>query len=159
VAAPTSTVVAVNVALVAPAATVTLAGTAAALLLLASNIAAPPVGAPDVNVTVLVDPVPPVTLDGLTERADREAGRLVWHHCTFAVTVALPFNVNVQVFVLLPRTSRRGAGRNRRSTRRPCGTDVFRQDSACAVQRRLDISDVGEFSYRLRKLQLRSFSR
>jgi hypothetical protein len=46
-----------------PADTVTLAGTVAIeVLLLASVTTAPPVGATDPNVTVPVDPVPPVTL-------------------------------------------------------------------------------------------------
>lgn len=62
---PTATVVAVNVAVVAPAATVTLPGTvAAAVLLLDSETTAPPAGAPLDNVTVPCDVAPPVTLAG-----------------------------------------------------------------------------------------------
>jgi hypothetical protein len=65
--AATDAVVTVNVALVAPAATVTLAGTvAAAVLLLVSVTTAPPAGAALVNVAVPVEPFPPTTLVGLT---------------------------------------------------------------------------------------------
>ena len=75
VALLTAAVAAVNVALVEPEATVTLAGTVAApVLLLDNDTTAPPDGAPDVNVTVPVDAVPPVTLDGLTETAESDAG-------------------------------------------------------------------------------------
>ena len=75
VLAPTATVVAANVALVAAPATVTLAGTlATVVLLLESATTAPPAGAPAVSVTVPVAPLPPVTLDGLTESADSDAG-------------------------------------------------------------------------------------
>jgi hypothetical protein len=75
VLAPTADVVTANVALAAPAATVTLAGAfATAVLLLESATTAPPAGAPEVNVTVPVAPLPPVTLDGLTETADSDAG-------------------------------------------------------------------------------------
>ena len=68
----TGVVVTLNVALVAPAATVTLAGTcAAAVLLLDRATTAPPVGAGPLNVTVPVDEVPPSTDVGfkLTELA------------------------------------------------------------------------------------------
>ena len=66
--------VAANVVVVAPAATVTLGGTAAiVVLLLVSDTTAPPAGAPELSVTVPVDPVPPVTLDGLIEINDNVA--------------------------------------------------------------------------------------
>jgi hypothetical protein len=58
----TGMVVTVNVAVVAPPATATLAGTvAAAVLLLLSVTTTPPVGAGPFSVTVPVDGVPPVT--------------------------------------------------------------------------------------------------
>ena len=61
----TALVVIGNVALVAPAGTVTLAGTAAAAKLLESATVAPPAGAP-LSVTVPCEPAPPVTVDGFT---------------------------------------------------------------------------------------------
>jgi hypothetical protein len=73
--AVTADVATANVAVVAPAATVTLAGTVAAdVLLLDSVTTAPPEGAPVVSVTVPVDPVPPTTLAGLTDTDDSAAG-------------------------------------------------------------------------------------
>jgi hypothetical protein len=64
-------VVTVNVRLVVPAATVTLAGTvAAAVLLLESATTLPPDGAAADSVTVPVDDVPPVTLVGLSDNDD-----------------------------------------------------------------------------------------
>lgn len=72
---PTANVVAVNVALVAPAATVTVAGTvAAAVLLLESVTTAPPDGAPLDNVTVPCELEPPVTLVGFILTLCRLAG-------------------------------------------------------------------------------------
>ena len=69
----TALVLTVNVALVPPAATVTLDGTeATALLLLESAIVAPPAGAAPVSVTVPVeDCMPPTTLVGLSVRDER----------------------------------------------------------------------------------------
>ena len=74
----TELVAAANVALVAPCATVTLAGTVAAdVLLLDSVTCAPPVGAAADNVTVPVDPLPPTTLEGLKLTDDNVAGPVV----------------------------------------------------------------------------------
>ena len=67
VEAVTLLVFTVNVALVAPAATVTLAETvAAAVLSLIREMTAPPVGAGPLRVTVPVEGDPPVTLMGLS---------------------------------------------------------------------------------------------
>ena len=67
---------AVKLAVVAPAATVTLAGTRAAVVLLLESVTtAPPDGAALLNVTVPVeDCVPPVTLVGLSVNADSVTG-------------------------------------------------------------------------------------
>ena len=66
-------VLTVNDALVAPAATVTLEGTLAAVVLLVeSATCAPPDGAGPLNVTVPVEEFPPVTLVGFTESEERE---------------------------------------------------------------------------------------
>ena len=73
--AATALVLTVNVALVAPAATVTLDGTrAAAVLLLESVTVAPPAGAAPLSVTVPVDEFPPVTLVGFSESDERIGG-------------------------------------------------------------------------------------
>lgn len=64
-----------KVAVVAPCATATLAGTVATdVLLLESDTANPPDGAAAVSVTVPCDPFPPTTEDGLTETAESAAG-------------------------------------------------------------------------------------
>jgi hypothetical protein len=71
--AATALVLTVNVALVAPAATVTLDGTlAAAVLLLNSVTSAPPDGAGPLSVTVPAEEFPPVTLVGFSESEERE---------------------------------------------------------------------------------------
>ena len=86
---PTALVVAVNVAVVDPAKTLTLAGTCAAVvLLLVSPTVAPPVGAAPLSVTVPVDELPPVTLVGFTATEDND-------------TVAAGFTVSVAVCVPL----------------------------------------------------------
>ena len=60
----------VNVAVVSPAGTMTLAGTvAAAALELDSATEAPPAGAAAVRLTLPIDDVPPVTLDGSNVRS------------------------------------------------------------------------------------------
>ena len=67
VEAVTLLVVTVNVALLAPAATVTFAGTvAAAVLPLERETVAPPLGAGPLRVTVPVEEDPPLTLVGLS---------------------------------------------------------------------------------------------
>jgi len=73
--AATALVLTVNVAAVAPAATVTLEGTVAAVvLLLESATVAPPAGAAPLNVTVPVEEFPPVTLVGFSVSEERETG-------------------------------------------------------------------------------------
>jgi len=63
-----------NVAVVAPAGTVTLGGALAAPLLLESATCAPPVGAAPLNVTVPVEEFPPATLVGFSESEERVGG-------------------------------------------------------------------------------------
>src|SRR5271169_813484 len=76
--AATVVVVTAKVAVVAPWATVTFAGTEAAALLLESVTIAPPAGAAASRVTVPVAPLtPPTALVGLTEREVRFAARAV----------------------------------------------------------------------------------
>ena len=87
----TETVLTVNVALVAPAATVTLAGTvAAAVLLLVRVTTAPPEGAALVSVTVPCDAVPPVTLAGLTATDDNAAAAGVFDVVNTALRLTPP---------------------------------------------------------------------
>ena len=68
----TAVVVTVKVPEVAPAATVTLAGTVATDVLLLERVTtAPPVGAGPLRVTVPVEEVPPVTLVGFRVTEER----------------------------------------------------------------------------------------
>ena len=62
----TALVFTVNVALLAPAATVTVAGTVAVDVLLERETTAPPMGAGPLSVTVPVQGDPPVTLVGFS---------------------------------------------------------------------------------------------
>src|SRR3954451_979827 len=73
VAAVIDVVVAVNVLLVAPAATVTLVGTVTAAELSDNATTAPPAGAAALRVTVPVDELPPTTAVGLSESPDNVA--------------------------------------------------------------------------------------
>ena len=71
VEAVTEVVVTVKLALVAPASTVTLAGTVAAVELSESDTTAPPVGAAALKVTVPVEEFPPTTPVGLRVCEDK----------------------------------------------------------------------------------------
>src|SRR3989442_7610816 len=71
--AATALVVTVNVTLVAPAGTVTLAGTVAAVLMLDCVTCAPPAGAGPSSVAVPVELLPPVTVVGLSASEERRA--------------------------------------------------------------------------------------
>jgi hypothetical protein len=78
VEAATAVVVTLNVMLVAPAATVTLAGTVAAVGLVFDRVTtAPPVGAGPFKVTVPVEELPPNTLAGFMAKADTAGGLMV----------------------------------------------------------------------------------
>ena len=83
----TAVVVAVKVALVAPAGTVTLVGTLTAVLLSCRLTTAPPEGATEDRVTVPVEEFPPVTLVGLrlTELTTKV---LPGVHCTSGLMIA-----------------------------------------------------------------------
>ena len=88
--------VAVKLAVVAPAVTVTDPGTLKAPLFEESPTEAPPVGAADVRVTVQVELPPEATEFGVQDKpetADAEAG------VTVTEVVALPFSVAVTVTV------------------------------------------------------------
>jgi hypothetical protein len=69
----TAIVVTLNVAVVEPAGTVTLAGTKAGEPFVHKSILMPPEGAGALSVTVPVADIPAVTLVGFTETSDRVA--------------------------------------------------------------------------------------
>ena len=112
----TAVVETVNVALVAPAGTVTLAGTvAAAVLLLESAIDAPPDGAAASSVTVPVELSPPVTVVGLRasdDSAGSEAGATVTLKLRLTVapcaSVSRSVKENVPAVVGVPPTRTSG---------------------------------------------------
>src|SRR5687768_2586432 len=97
-------VVMVNMALVAPAAMVTLAGTVAtAGLPLVSVTTAPPLGAALLNVTVPCDVLPPVTLVGFSASEESAAGAGGGVTVSMAVRV-VPLNVAEMTTELLAVT-------------------------------------------------------
>src|SRR5260370_37050933 len=70
----TTLVLIVNVAPVAPAATVTLVGTLATDVSLLERVTCAPAGATPLNVTVPVEEFPPVTLAGVSENEGKDRG-------------------------------------------------------------------------------------
>jgi hypothetical protein len=75
-------VVTAKLAVVAPAATVTLAGVVAELLLSDNVITAPPLGAGPFSVTVPVELMPPVTVVGFSVKELSAGGLIVNPACT-----------------------------------------------------------------------------
>jgi hypothetical protein len=90
VVAVTVFVVTVKLALVAPAGTVTVAGTVAAVLLLASVTTSPPEEAGEVRVTVPVEELPPVTLEGFRLPLDTVAAAAAGFTAKVADRVTTP---------------------------------------------------------------------
>src|SRR3954451_19586813 len=97
VAAATEVVVAVNVLLVAPAATVTLVGTVTAAELSDNVTTAPPAGAAALSLTVPVDEVPPTTAVGLTVTLDNvaDAARVIPNAANSVVLLRLAVSCTV----------------------------------------------------------------
>ena len=92
----TALVVAVNVAVQLPAATVMFEGTVAAALLLDSDTTVPPNGAGAVMVTVPVEVAPPRTLPGLTATlASPYDGEMA------SAAVCVPFKVALMVALVV----------------------------------------------------------
>src|SRR5438094_2960047 len=110
--AVTALVAMLNVALVAPAAAATLAGTEAAALLLESVTCAPPAGAGPFSVTVPELGLPPVTLAGLMSSEEITGGTTVSEAlCTpppyepemvMAVDVATALVVTLKLALVVP---------------------------------------------------------
>ena len=87
----TGLVVTANVALVAPAATVTLGGTWATLVLLLARVTtAPPFGAAALSVTVAVELLPPTTVVGVTVKDERDEETGVTVSCAVCVRPYVP---------------------------------------------------------------------
>ena len=98
VTAATELVVTVKVAVVEPADTVTLDGTCAAdVLLLLSVTDAPPVGAAPESVTVPVEEVPPVTLEGLSDTDDSDTLDVVPDAFSATIAASQPLFGSVQL--------------------------------------------------------------
>jgi hypothetical protein len=98
VEADTALVVTEKEVVVAPAATVTLAGTwAAAVLPLDSVTVAPPVGAAPLKVMVPVAEPPPVTLAGLTVTDDKDTVEVVPAAFNATMAVSQPSFPSVQL--------------------------------------------------------------
>jgi hypothetical protein len=110
--AVTDVVVIANVAVLAPPATVTPAGTTAAALLLARVTAAPPVGATASRVTVPVEPVPPTTLAGAMETPERFAADAGTAAKTAARTIPRSPGLEVRFMELVPIPVVPESGRN-----------------------------------------------
>jgi hypothetical protein len=88
--AVTALVLTVNVALVAPAVTVTLDGTLAAVVLLLESVTcAPPAGAGPLRVTVPAEEFPPVTLVGFSESEERTTDAGAEEDCSNSKTAGL----------------------------------------------------------------------
>src|SRR4051794_25469188 len=99
----TELVVTVKIALLAPADTVTLAGTcAAAVLLLLSDTVAPPLGAAPLNVTVPVDELPPVTLDGFNVTDDNDTVEVAPADLNATMAASQPLLASVQLVLYEP---------------------------------------------------------
>lgn len=95
----TELVVIGNVAINAPAATVTLAGTVAAALLLVRATVHPPVGATVERRTVPCDAAPAVTVVGLTDTVESDVNGIAGVRVSAALAVAPPYvAVMVAVF-------------------------------------------------------------
>lgn len=88
-----------KVAINAPAATVTFAGTVAAELLLVRATVHPPVGAAAVRRTVPCEAVPPVTVVGLTDTVESDVNGIAGVRVSAALAVAPPY-VAVMVAVV-----------------------------------------------------------
>lgn len=98
VTASTALVVTVNVAVVAPAATVTLTGVLEDVLSSDNVTTEPPAGAAPLRVTVPVEEVPPVTVTGLIVKFER-VGALIVRAAVFVTPARIPETVTL---VLVP---------------------------------------------------------